>query len=137
MAEISITVDANAVRQLLQQAPQRLDTAMRATLEDGSTYFLAQMTRYPAQRTGSTYRRTGTLGRSWSRQPITHTASEWRVVIGSNGAIAPYNRYVQDRDRQARIHQGRWLTAQDATEQSESQIQRFADARFRQALEGL
>lgn len=137
MPDISISVDSKAVSQLLQRAPDRLDIALRGTLEDGSSYYLVQMKRYPAQRAGSTYRRTNTLSRSWSVRPITRLSSGWRVVIGSNGLIAPYNRRVQDRDHQAAVHRSRWRTAQTVAEQSTSQIQRFADARFRMALGGL
>jgi hypothetical protein len=74
------------------------------------------------------------LGRSWSRRPTQRTAEGWQVVVGSAGTIAPYNRFVQDRTRQARIHQGRWLTAQSAAEQMQSQAQRFVDARVRAVL---
>lgn len=137
MPDITITVDSRAVSQLLASAPQRLDQAITGTLTDSSTLFLAQMKRYPPPRPNQGYIRTGTLGRSWSVRPITRTSSGWSVLIGSNGAMAPYNRAVQDRDRQARVHRGRWLTAQTAVEQSASQVQRFADARIRAALAGL
>ena len=137
MADISITIDAKAVQQLLDNAPNRLETAIRGTLEDGASHFIATMKAYPAPRTGSTYRRTGTLARSWSVRPITPTSSGWSVLIGSSGNIAPYNRNVQDRERQARIHRGRWVTAQTATEQGASAVQRFADARIRAALGGI
>lgn len=137
MPDISISIDSKAVSQLLASAPQRFDTAMRGTLEDGSTFYVTQMKRYPPTRPNQQYVRTGTLGRSWSVRPITRTSSGWRVVIGSNGMISPYNRRVQQRDMQANIHRGRWQTAETVAEQSASQIQRFADARFRAALGGL
>lgn len=137
MPEISISIDSKAAQQLFQQMPQRVDIAMRGTMEDSSSFFLARMKDYPAKRPGSSYVRTGTLMRSWNRKPITRTSSGWQIIVGSNGFIAPYNRYVQDRDRQARIHRGRWQTAQDEAERGESQVQRFADQRFRAALEGL
>lgn len=57
------------------------------------------MQQYPAQRAGTRYRRTGTLGRSWGQRVI---AQGNRVVgeIFSNGNIAPYNQAVQGDPRQ-------------------------------------
>jgi len=137
MADISITVDQKAVQQLIKQAPQSFELAIEGTLNDGASYSLALLKRYPPTRPQQRYRRTGTLGRSWSVRPITRTSSGWRIIIGSNGNIAPYNRYVQDRELQARIHAGRWQTAQDIAEQAAPQVQRFADTRIRYALAGL
>jgi len=137
MAEITITIDARAVQQLLDRAPQALENAIVGAMNDGATLFRATMQRYPAPPPNSSYRRTGTLGRSWSVKPISRTASGWSVVIGSNGNMAPYNRAVQKRSEQARIHRGRWVTAETATEQSASQIQRFVDARIRAAMAGV
>jgi len=45
-------------------------------------------------------KRTGTLGRSWSLRAA-HTRARLAYIIGSNAAIAPYNRWVQDDERQA------------------------------------
>ena len=45
-------------------------------------------------------KRTGTLGRSWSLRAA-HTKARLAYIIGSNAAIAPYNRWVQDDERQA------------------------------------
>lgn len=133
---ISISIDADATMRYFDRMPHRLDQAERGMLEDSTTHFLGEMSRYPAPRPQQSYVRTRTLGRSWSRRPIVKISYGWRAVVGSNGNMAPYNRYVQDRDRQARIHRGRWRTAQTVAEQSTSQIQRFADARIRAALAG-
>lgn len=129
-------MDARAVKELLARAPDRLDTAIRGSLNDGATYFLAKMKLYPAQRPGSRYIRTKTLDRSWSMRPIVRTSHGWQVIVGSNGNIAPYNRVVQSRADQARIHRGRWITAETTVEQSASQVQRFVDARIRAAMAG-
>ncbi|MGQ9491727.1 MAG: hypothetical protein ACUVS6_13725 [Anaerolineae bacterium] len=55
------------------------------------------------------YVRTGTLGRSWT-QRIDLTADGMVGRVGTNIAYAPF---VQDRERQAEIHRGRWQTVQD------------------------
>jgi len=132
--EITVTCDTRATHALLSRASAQIDFVLRGTLEDSSSYFLATMKHYPAQRTGSTYKRTGTLGRSWSARPVTKVANGWQTVVGSNGNIAPYNRRVQDRDRQARIHRGRWQTAQGAAEASQARIQGFLSGRLQMAL---
>jgi hypothetical protein len=56
------------------------------------------------------YRRTGMLGRAWTSR-ITGRGLNMVGVIG-NVMGKSYGRYVQDRQRQARIHQGRWATVQ-------------------------
>lgn len=58
-----------------------------------------KMATYPVQRAGSRYRRTGTLGRSWSATPTTRSGDKIEAVIGSNSNIAPYNRDVEGDDQ--------------------------------------
>jgi len=68
------------------------------------------------------YKRTGTLGRSWTMKVDTNIdgIEGW---IGTNTIYAPW---VQDRNWQAAIHQGRWQTAQDVFEKQRAWIvQRF------------
>jgi len=69
------------------------------------------------------YRRTGTLGRSWTTDVIV-TPDALLGVVGTNTVYAPW---VQDRERQARIHQGRWQTVSDVVERNADAImQQFA-----------
>lgn len=132
MPNISIQVNDSAVRNLLSRAPGQISIAMRSSLEDASTYVLGIMRRYPSPPAGSTYRRTNTLNRSWSRR-VLGSGLNMQAVIGSSGAIAPYNRYVQDRRRQAAIHRGRWRTADDVAEQERTRVVRFFEDRLRAA----
>jgi hypothetical protein len=126
-----MTVDTSAAQALLSRVPLVADRAILGATEDSATYALGLVTRYPPPPQGSTYRRTRTLGRSWNRRPAQRVAGGYLIIVGSNANIAPYNRVVQDRDRQARIHQGRWTTAQDAS------AQQFVDSRIRNALGAL
>lgn len=132
MPEISIAVDADRVRALLQRAPNDLNAAMRGATEDATTYLLALIRRYPQQRAGSTYRRTGTLNRSWSRR-VEGTGLSIRGFVGSNGNIAPYNRYVQSRREQAAVHRGRWQTVEDVAEHERDRVVQFYRDRLRAA----
>jgi len=70
---------------------------------------------YPAPPPGSTYRRTGTLGRLWtSSTPSISIAGS--VLNARLGNATPYGPYVQDPDRQAKVHRGRWQTTDDVVD---------------------
>ena len=132
--EVTITVEDRQARALLSAAPDRVDRAMRAGMTDATVYVLRQMRIYPPQRVGSAYKRTNTLKGSWTRR-LVGTGAELTGYVTSNGNVAPYNRLVQDRTRQARVHRGRWTnTAQDVAERSTRPINEMFQARIAAAL---
>ena len=132
MTTVTIQIDSRETRLMLLRAPGRIDRALRAAMEDSTTLLLREQQTYPPQRTGSTYRRTNTLRRSWSRR-IRQEGSELVGEVGSNANIAPYNRYVQDQTQQALIHRGRWSnTVQETTRRNQATIQRYFDRRLRE-----
>ena len=136
MANVALEIDDSDVRRMLASSPAKLDRAMRGAMNDATALLLRDLQTYPPQRTGSSYVRTGTLRRSWSRE-IDGNGLTMRGIVGSNENMAPYNRYVQDADRQAAIHQGRWTnTVQDVVSHNERTIQEMFEARFRAELEG-
>lgn len=115
----------------LQQAPYRINRAMRAAMEDSTVLLLREMQTYPPQRPGSSYRRTNMLKSSWFRR-IRGTGNETVGEVVSSGNTAPYNRVVQDAERQARVHRGRWTnTAQEVQRRNTATIQRYFDRRLR------
>lgn len=57
-----------------------------------------------------------------------------RGRVGSDGNIAPYNRWVQDEERQARVHRGRWVTLQASMRRREQAIQRLFERRVEMAV---
>ena len=75
------------------------------------------------------YRRTGTLGRSWTMR-ISSTVDGIEGRVGTNIIYAPW---VQDKERQAIIHQGRWQTVQDVLERLTNWIVR----RFQREIDKL
>ena len=77
------------------------------------------------------YRRTGTLGRSWTTR-IDVTANSIEGRIGTNIIYAPW---VQDKDRQATIHQGRWQTAQAVLENLRGWIVHRFNSQIKRLLE--
>ena len=129
---VSLTIDDGGAQALLSRAPGRVQVALRGAVEDGTTFMLARVRRYPPQRRNSTYIRTNTLQKSWSRR-ITVTAGDVVGTVGSNGNMAPYNRVVMDREQQAAVHRGRWPTAQGLVQYHRRDIQRMFEDRLRAA----
>ena len=121
------------MRALLDQTPARIDRALRAGMTDATVLLVNQMRTYPPRRPGSSYRRTNTLKGSWARR-IDGSGADIVGHVESNGNVAPYNRLVQDRTRQARPHVGRWRTAQDVSERSTRQINDMFASRIRAAI---
>lgn len=64
------------------------------------------------------YRRTGTLGKSWTTE-VHSLASDLQGIVGN---VRPYAPYVQDDERQAAIHKGRWGTVQDAVRRKANEV---------------
>ncbi len=136
MANISLQINDSEVRRMLAQTPAALERAMRGAMNDATALLLRDLQTYPTQRTGSSYVRTGTLRRSWSRE-LQGDGLALRGIVGSNANMAPYNRLVQDADRQAPIHHGLWTnTIQNVVSRNERTIQEMFETRFRAELEG-
>lgn len=132
---LSIDINDSEVRRMLADSPVKIERAMRGAMNDATALLLRDLQTYPPQRTGSSYVRTGTLRRSWSRE-IQGDGLALRGIVGSNENMAPYNREVQDADRQAPIHHGLWTnTVQNVVSRNETAIQDMFEARFRAELE--
>lgn len=76
---------------------------------------------YPPERPAQIYRRTNTLGRSWTHSDPEVGLFRISVLIGNN---TPYAPYVQDPEQQADVHQGRWQTTRDVMEDRQAWIMR-------------
>lgn len=132
MTTVTIEIESRQVFGYLQQAPVRINRAMRAAMEDATVLIHRQMQTYPPQRAGSTYKRTNTLRASWFRR-ISGQGNDIVGEVVSSGNTAPYNRLVQDADRQAAVHRGRWTnTAQEVQRRTTPTIQRYFDRRLRE-----
>ena len=146
---ITMSADTTATRALLARSPAALALALRATYNDASSLFLRELATYPPAPPRSTYKRTRTLGRAWSRQ-FSGAGLGLSVLIGNNGNMAPYNRRVQDRDRYGRtvaqvfvgerdvglemVRQGRAVMYE---QYNDSPAYRQAQAEARQARRGI
>nr|NIV28452.1 hypothetical protein [Anaerolineae bacterium] len=115
----SIKVDVSEAVAKLD--PKTMEKHLSVALDGAADLIRADIKKYPAPPAGSSYQRTGTLGRSWAKKV---NRSALRAVIGSNVAYAPY---VQDQDRQAWMHKGRWQTAQGVARDQARNVQRFIE----------
>lgn len=126
---ITVDIQSGSALYLLNNAPAGLASALNGTLNDASALMLRELRTYPPQRAGSSYVRTKTLDRSWSRQ-FSGSGLDRSVVVGSNENIAPYNREVQDAERQAKVHKGRWRnTVQEVTRRNERNVSNMLEER--------
>lgn len=93
------------------------------------------MADYPPQRQGSSYRRTGTLGRKWtSARPVITSSRDG--ITGRVGNNTPYGPFVQSAMFQARVHRGRWQTDERVLREALPAITRDFQGAIDRALEG-
>lgn len=98
-------------------------------------YVQSQIPPYPPPPPASSYRRTGTLGRtvtamgSASGPALGRVESAGGTVIGYVGSSVRYAGYVIDEQNQAWMHKDRWWTLQSVVATSRDGIKRiFEDA---------
>ena len=84
---------------------------LQRAMQDVARQAKANIKKYPEQRPGASYRRTGTLGRRWTYR-VTMTLYSATAVLGNN---TPYGPYVQSEAEQADVHKG-WGWTTDADE---------------------
>lgn len=131
---LSIRIDDSEVRDLINRTPDKLDDAMLGGMNDATALLLRELKTYPPPPSNSTYVRRHNLFNSWSRV-IEGSGLQIRGTVGSNQNIAPYNRWVQDEERQAEVHRPRWTnTAQEVLRRNEQNIRNMFSARMRAAL---
>lgn len=115
MATIEISGIAEAIETL---GLAETMTTLRPPMQRAVYRIQAAMSRYPAQRPGSAYRRTGTLGRRWTTR-ITESANGIEGEVGNNTVYGPF---VQSEMFQAGVHRGRWQTDADVLERETAAI---------------
>jgi len=109
---IIVTGDEEIAARLarLRNAEQELRTPMQRSVEK----LRAELALYPPPPEGSTYRRTGTLGRRW----LTSISG----LVGKAYNTTVYAPYVQDEEQQAGVHRGRWQTVQSVGRKLQEEI---------------
>lgn len=94
-------------------------------------YVHGQVPPYPSPPPTSTYRRTGTLGRSISTRVASLSGNEVAGYIGTATVYAPY---VIDEDRQAWMHRGRWWTLQQVVLNAADGVRRIFETEVRKLI---
>jgi len=122
----TITVEGiDKLNARLDKINRQLDGKSGGTLQQGmrrAVYrVVATLATYPAQRTGSSYVRTGTLGRRWtSKVTVTSTNSGVEGRAGNNTLYGPW---VQSDAFQTAFHrQTGWTTDRQALERNRAAI---------------
>lgn len=106
---------------------------LRKPMQRGLHRLQRDMADYPPQRSGSSYRRTGTLGRKWtSARPI--VTAQRDGLRGRAGNNTPYGPFVQSAMFQARAHRGRWQTDERVLREALPAITRDFQAELDKAL---
>ena len=103
---------------------------LKAVANEGGRILQNEMQRYPPEPSGSTYRRTHILHKGW-RTKVSGDSGGWLAVVGNRVKYAPY---VQDANRQAEVHQGRWQTIQSVAADKREEIIKFVKRAIQQWL---
>ena len=116
----SVTVEIEGIEEAIRRFG---DTGLvRSVLKDAmhkSVHYLqSNVAQYPPPPPDSLYRRTGTLGRSWT----TKVEGRGADLTGRVGNAVPYARYVMGEADQAWMHRGRWPTAEAIARDDTPQI---------------
>lgn len=135
------TVDIEGLGPLmaaLDQYPEIVADELGPASQAALLSLIPELAKEPPAISGSSYRRTGTEARLWSAQPPAFAviSSGFEASIGN---ATPYAPWVQDRDKQAKVHRGRWATAQGVIEKGTERIVAYYNAalqRVARRLEG-
>lgn len=83
-----------------------------------------RMAMYPPPPPGSTYRRTGTLGRRWTTGRREIPIANSQRIEGRVGNNTSYGPFVQAKQFQHRIHRGRWPDDEQVAKEETPWIER-------------
>ncbi len=107
-----IVLNAPEVIAALERSPELLREALKLAAQKWLLRRQAELARYPAPPANSSYRRTGTLGRTWTSAKPSYAGTNGTTFQAKVGNATPYGPYVQGDPKkkpgQAKIHQGRW-----------------------------
>lgn len=126
MANIRIK-GLDALRSKWSSAASIIQPALKSGMHEAVLYVHSQVPPYPAPPIGSTYIRTGQLGRSITER-VEELSQGVAGYIGTNTIYAPWvisSEAVGGRGPQARVHQGRWWTLQGVVERSAANVQKI------------
>lgn len=93
-----------------------IETEVAVAVERINTAAAERLSNEPPELSGQRYVRTHRLSGEWQNQKprFVVSGSSKRSVLRNE---TPYARWVQSRDDQAKVHQGRWPTVEDVQEE--------------------
>jgi hypothetical protein len=110
----------------MKAAPQQLKRGMRVAMDASLLALHESVPPYPAPPPDSTYRRTGTLGRTLGvgggKPDIYRVIDKSEQFEGQFGTKLKYAPYVIGDVEQARMHRGRWWTMSKIGEAAKDKI---------------
>ena len=124
---IEMTVDGlEESIEKMKNAPQQLKRGMRVAMDASLLALHESVPPYPAPPPDSTYRRTGTLGRTLGvgggKPDIYRVIDRAEQFEGQFGTKLKYAPYVIGDVEQARVHSGRWWTMSKVAENAKDKI---------------
>lgn len=130
-----ITVTIEGLDRLLKQfnkAPKLVGKALERAMQKAVHHLHGKVAVYPPPPPSSTYRRTGTLGRSIT----TEVKGVGKDMLGIVGTAIPYATYVIG-PKQAWMHRGRWKTMMKHVEEQMGKIREFFSQAADEVAKGL
>lgn len=121
--EPNITIEGyDELMQAFVNFPEIAQGEIEKALEKSLLLLQGAIADYPVQAPDTDYRRTGTLGRLWTTATREVYEVGHHIWEGRMGNATPYGPLVQDPDRQAPWHAGRWKTTDDVIKDNEQAI---------------
>jgi len=122
------------MKKLKKLSAPELTSEIRKTTDKAVKYVHSQVPAYPPPPAGSTYSRTGTLGRGIT----TEVRSMGSDVVGLIGSPTPYSPWVISTEEapngagpQAWMHRGRWWTLQGVVKKAQEAVFKLFDDMMR------
>lgn len=130
MLDIRVT-GIEPIQRNLSNVGTNFDNILRPPMVRSLARLQAAIAKYPPPPAGSTYRRTGQLGRSWTNR----ISAQGNKLTGELGNNTRYARWVQGHGFQNRkVHAGRWDTDEMVARANEGDIVRDFDRTIAEAL---
>ena len=122
MIDMTITVEgAKELRRAFARAPRIYTRHARRAMTKTVGLGEQKLKAYPPPIAGSSYQRTGTLGRRWTHK-VTGLLGGVTGIIHN---LTPYGPWVQSEEFQASVHRGRWQTDKRVVKQIQPQVVGF------------
>ncbi len=127
---MAVHVSVNGLDDLLvkfKQAPEVVQAEAEAAAVQSLVQLKPDLEDYPPELPNQKYIRTYALQSGWAEaEPVfTPMSSGFEAMLTNPTDYGPY---VQDKDWQASIHQGRWQTTEDVVKRHASDMQANLDA---------